>query len=116
VDWLIRLAPMPLNPSVAEGTNHVGLTATGTITVSGIRGLRVLLTTIPTWFGSSPGTPTLRYGVGRIDMSTAEGWSTRRWIHDTPLEIIPVDPLVTTVAYSLSAGVVATIVELVQGP
>jgi hypothetical protein len=117
IDWLIRTQPAPLGVwSVAESTVHSGLTGHGTLTVSGILGVRVLLTTVPASYGSTVGSPTRLLRVGRIDWSTAEGWVGRAALTDTPQAHIPVDPLTTTIGYSLSTGVVATIIELTRGP
>jgi hypothetical protein len=37
-------------------------------------------------------------------------------LSESPLERIPVDPLTTTVGYTLAPGVVLTLVELTRGP
>lgn len=116
LDWLIRSEPSVTNSSLAEGTVHAGLTGTGTLVVSGILGVRVLLTTIPPQYGGTVGTPTLHFGLGRVDWMTAEGWTGRRYLSDTPLEQVFTTPSVSSIGYSLAGGIVATIVELVKGP
>lgn len=118
VDWLMRTTPTTLTvTSIAEGTVHAGLTGTGTLTVSGIRGVRVLLTTIPSYLGNVSGTPPLELRAGRIRFHSPEGWSPTIWhLHTTPLEIIGIDPLVDQIGYTLSPQVVASIIELVRGP
>ena len=116
LDWLIRTEPSVTSSSLAEGAIHAGLTGSGTLSVSGILGVRVLLTFIPSPYGSHPGTPTLHFGLGRIDWQTAEGWQGRRYLSDSPLEQLFAAPAVNAVGYTLASGVVATITELVKGP
>ena len=116
LDWILRSIPSPLNHSVAEGTIHAGLTGSGTLTVSGILGVRVELTTVPSWLGSKPGAPAIRFEAGRVDWRTGEGWEGRRYLGASPIDVIFDDPTVDQVGYTLQAGVVATITELVQGP
>jgi hypothetical protein len=116
VDWLIRTAPLVQNQSIAEGTAHSGLTGTGTIAVSGIRGVRAELTTVPAYYGGSGTNPEARYGVGRIDLETPEGWFERHFLNESPLLVSVTNPNISAIGYTLNAGVVLKITELVQGP
>jgi len=117
VDWLIRIQPRPLGIySVSESTVHAGLTGHGTLSVSGILGLKATVTTLPSYLGFRTGSPNSTYDIGRVELETAEGWYERVWLHETPQLVINLDPLTTTVGYTLADGVVLTLTELVRGP
>ena len=116
LQWLIKSAPIVTSTSVSEGTAHAGLTGHGTIAVAGIVGFKWDLTTIPPVYGSSPGSPTFHFGLGRVSWETGEGWIGEQQLFETPYTLQELPPGVVTIGYSLSPGVVATITELHRGP
>jgi hypothetical protein len=103
-----QLAPF----AYVQSTAHAGLSGNNQFAVQGLLGLAVTLTTIPARAGSVLGNPNELYGVGWVNVGTADGWGPREWISSSPFLIRPVAPDVTLVGYSIPSDVVATITEL----
>ena len=100
-----------------DGTVHTGLTASGLLTVSGLLGIRVDLTTIPAHIGRIDGQPTVYFDVGYIALGTATGFQRREIIRHDPQYVFSGEAgLYTRVAYTFPPGVVATITELLREP
>jgi hypothetical protein len=120
LDWIIRkLDLMPqlnLPLGYVVGTVHSGLTGTGNIVVSGIRGLHVSVTTIPATWGRMAATPP-RYipALATIQVGTSSDLQEATWIHYAEQLIYPVDSAQTEVRYNFRPGVTATVTELVSG-
>jgi hypothetical protein len=93
--------------------SHAGLAGSGELTVQGLIGLRITLTTIPSLVGSDAGDPLTYFQAGWLRWGDADGFSERRFIDASPLTWYP-QPAgqYTRIAYSLNVGVVATIEEL----
>jgi hypothetical protein len=106
----IQIAPFNLQP----GTVHAGLSGQAEITVSGIRGLSVTVTTRPSYLGTRPSDPPATFSFGRIAWGNSNGWIATRRVVNTPQVELDIQPLVTKIAYTFSPGVVATIAELVE--
>lgn len=99
------------------GTNHTGLTGDGELAVSDLIGVSVDVTTLPTSYGSVPGTPAELYGLGFVSLGTADGWSkSQRIDHDGTLLLPPQAGVFTRVGYTLSPGIAVSIRELVKEP
>lgn len=100
-----------------DGTVHAGLSGTGVLTVSGLLGLRVDLTTIPAYIGYIEGDPRSYFDVGQVALGTANGFSRRELLrHDPQLILSGEAGLYTRVGYTFPPGVVATITELLREP
>lgn len=112
---LIQRQSVPF--SYVYGTNHTGLTDNGLIVCSGLIGVSVDVTTLPSSYGRSAGSPELLFDVGRITLGTADGYElSRRIDQDGTLMLPAAAGAFTSIGYSLSAGVVASIRELVREP
>jgi hypothetical protein len=99
------------------GDNHEDLSGDGSISVSGLLGVSVDVTTLPDELGRSDGTPEQLFDVGYITLGTADGWSTSRRIdHDGILMLPPAAGAFTSIGYTLTPGVVVAIRELVAEP
>lgn len=113
VDLIQRqLAPF----AYLTGTVHAALSGSGQFAVQGILGLAVSITTLPHALGAESGDPTSYYGVGWLNVGTADGWGPRQWITSNPFMLRPISGDVTLVGYSLEPGTVITITELVREP
>jgi hypothetical protein len=100
-----------------DGTPHPGLTGEGQLTVSGLLGIRVDLTTIPAYVGRIDGTPTVYFDVGYVALGTTTGFQRRDIIRHDPQFIWSGEAgLFTRVGYTFPPGVVATITELLREP
>lgn len=98
-------------------TVHSGLTGSGTLSVQGLIGAKVDLTTIPSTLGSAGTSPTEYFDLGFITWGTADGYPQSIRIDHDPLLSLPSRcSAFTTLAYDLHPGVVATITELVREP
>jgi hypothetical protein len=97
-------------------TVHAGLSGNGQFSVQGILGLAVSITTLPSRVGAEAGDPLNYYGVGWINVGTADGWGPREWITSNPFILKPVSGDVTLVGYSIPSDVTITITELVREP
>jgi hypothetical protein len=99
-----------------HGAAHTGLSGTGQFAVSGILGLAVTATTIPPRAGVIFGSPDERFGIGWVNVGTADGWGPRQFITSSPFIWEPIGADVTLVGYSIPPDVTVTIAELVREP
>lgn len=93
-----------------------GLTGKGELTVSGILGLAVQVTDVPSRAGLVLGDPNELFDLGWITIGTAEGWQQSRRIDHNPMLILGIEGAETLVGYSLTPGVTINIQELVREP
>lgn len=99
------------------GTNHAGLSGTGAISVSDLIGVAVDVTTLPSSYGQSAGTPVELFDLGFVTLGTSDGYEqSRRIDHDGTLFLPPAAGVYTTIGYTLHPGVVVSIRELVREP
>jgi len=99
------------------GTNHAALSGHGSFAVSGLLGVSVDVTTLPSSYGQRDGSPVELFDLGFVTLGTADGYETSRRIdHDGSLVLPPQAGAFTSVGYSLSPGVVVAIRELVREP
>ena len=99
------------------GDNHVALTGDGEIApVSGLLGVSIDVTTIPSTVGSAIGTPQHLFDVGYVTLGTSDGWlRSRRIDADGTLEIAtPGVGAITRVGYTLAPGVEIDLRELIR--
>lgn len=118
IQQMVTLIQRQASPfAYVYGANHAALSGHGSFAVSGLLGVSVAPTTIPTSYGLEVGSPDEHFGLGFITLGTADGWTTSRPLdHDGTLMIPAAAGVFTSVGYSLSAGVVADIRELVREP
>lgn len=100
-----------------DGASHPGLSGDGGFDVQGILGVAIDITTLPSSYGLASGTPEELFGLGYVALGTADGHvHAARVEFDKTLVLPPQAGVYTTVGYTLSPGVVATIKELVREP
>jgi hypothetical protein len=118
IQQMVTLIQRQASPfSYVYGANHVGLTGHGSFAVSGLLGVSVAPTTIPSSYGLEVGSPIEYFGLGFITLGTADGWTTSRPLdHDGTLMIPPSAGVFTSIGYTLAPGIVADIRELVREP
>lgn len=111
----LSTTPPAFAPTV-DGTPTVGLSGTGSLSLdTDVVGVRVDLTTIPSYVGSQSGTPLTYYEIGWIAFGDSDGYQSRQWITGEHWSVFP-NPsgTISTVGYSLNPGVVATITPLLR--
>lgn len=102
-----------------EGTTHTGLTGDGTVSIlAPIVGVRVdLVDAIEGTVGVSAGEPETLFNLGWIRWGDDAGWRDRTFIDTTSVVSTPYAAgAMTTIGYSLPAGVEIDIVELLREP
>jgi hypothetical protein len=98
-------------------TVHSGLTGSGEITVEGLIGARVLVTSEPFGESEQAGHPDAIAGVGWLNWGNADGWLRREFIGASPIVSLPTSAgQFTRIGYSLEPGAEVTITELVREP
>lgn len=99
------------------GTAHAGLSGHGELTVQGLIGARVTLTSYGSAVGLVDGDPQTVFDAGWINFGDTSGFEARRFINASPIQFFPAAAgQFTRIGYSLQPGVVATITELVREP
>jgi len=99
------------------GDAHSGLADDGDITVSGLLGVSVDITTLPDSYGRAEGSPVEYFGLGFVSFGTADGYrQSFRLEHDKQLILPAVAAAYTLVGYSLAPGIVVTITEVLREP
>lgn len=99
------------------GAVHSGLTGQGTLTVNGLLGIKVDLTTIPASYGSAVGSPEFHFDLGWVSVLTPDGLIDERRLSAQLVNWFPrLMSDATVIGYSLSPGVVATITEVLREP
>lgn len=121
LDWLRRDVTLIQRQAVpfayVNGPTSAGLTGHGTISVSAILGVSVLLTTRPSSWGKTADTPArLIPAVGQLTFSTPDGDSNATLLHYDDELILGVSGAVTAIKYSFRPGIVATVKQLVREP
>lgn len=104
-----NLAPF----AYVAGASHAGLTGNGALTIPSCLGVRVTLTTIPTWVGVEAGDPTEYFEAGWLSWGDSTGFAAREFLSHNPQLSFPAEAArYTRIGYTLAPGVVATIQEL----
>lgn len=114
---LLNQRAQTLPPAYVKGTVHSGLTGSGTITVSGLFGLSIHLTTgVPTAI-EFPGVPPYERSVGWLSILTGDGLiDETRLTREHQVWASALAPYATTFGYQLNAGFTADITELQPAP
>lgn len=103
--------PFAYTPS----TTHTGLSGSGVISISGLIGAKVSITTLPASLGRSGTTPLEIFDAGFITFGTADGYPTSIRLEHNPQLMLPARcSAYTDLAYDLHPGVVVTITELLR--
>jgi len=101
----------------APGAVHSGLSGQGSITIQGLIGATVDVTTLPSSYGRAGTSPTEYFDLGFISWGTPDGWPTSYRLSHDPLLMFPRSAgLYTQLDYDLAPGVVVDIGELVREP
>lgn len=97
------------------GAVHAGLTGSGSLSVSGLIGCKVDMTTIPASYGVEFGTPDEHFDLGFVTFGSPDGYPTSKRLDHQPTLLLPARcGAYTDLAYTLAPGVVATITELAR--
>jgi hypothetical protein len=121
LDWLREMVQLIQRQRVpfayVLGTTNAGLTGAGTLSVQGILGVSVSLTTVPSFWGRTNDTPA-RYvpKVGDIQMCSANGCDDEIQLHYASQIAWDLPPFATSLKYSLRPGIVASITTLLREP
>lgn len=99
------------------GTAHPGLSGAGSITIQGLIGAKVDVTTLPSSYGRAGTDPTQYFELGFVSFGTPDGWPTGYRVEHDPTLMFPARcGLYTQLDYDLAPGVVVTITELLREP
>jgi hypothetical protein len=110
---LIQRQKVPF--AYVPGTLTTGLSGDGQLTVQGILGLAVQVTTLPGVIGEVASDPTTYVNLGWISTGTPDGWRSSVPIRHNP-QWVNVEPDDTLIGYSFSPLVVANIQTFVREP
>jgi hypothetical protein len=99
------------------GPTNAGLTGDGDVSVQGILGLSVLLTTVPSTWGETADVPRrLIPKAGALQFMTTEGYTDEVQLHYDHELILGVPAVATSVHYTLRPGIVASLTTLMREP
>ncbi len=114
----VRLLQRQLSPFAhVSGTVHAALSGQGTLNVSGLLGVKLDLTTIPSSYGVAVGSPPYHFNLGWLSIETPDGFVDEKRITAQLTNWLPrLMSDATIVGYSLNPGVVGTLTEIVREP
>jgi hypothetical protein len=99
------------------GTAHTALSGAGTISVQGLLGAKIDITTLPASLGRTGTSPLELFDAGWVTWGTADGYPhSVRVEHDPQLSLPVRCSAFTSLAYDFHPGVIATITELHREP
>jgi hypothetical protein len=108
-----QIAPFAYVPGVV----HANVTGLGEFAVSGLIGLKLQPTAIPSPIGSELGDPTEYFEMGWYSWGTADGFSARERLTHSPQVSLPADAgAYTRIGFSFPPGLAVTITELLREP
>jgi hypothetical protein len=118
IQALVTLLQRQLAPfAYIAGTVHSGLSGAGVLSVQGLLGAKIHITTDPTTLGVEGPSPSILFDRGFITWGTADGYpQSERLERSTQLSLPARASAFTSLAYDLHPGVVVTITELVREP
>jgi hypothetical protein len=112
---LIQRQAVPF--AYVPGTVHSGLSGAGTISIQGLIGAKVAVTTLPAALGVEGTTPAEHFDLGWITFATADGYPSSYRLEHNPQLMLPARcGAYTEIDYDLHPGVVVTITELKREP
>lgn len=96
-------------------TVHTGLSGAGAISISGLLGVKVAVTTLPSSYGVAGTSPPEHFDLGFVTFGTADGFPSAYRLTRNPQVMMPARCSVyTDLDYDIAPGVVVTITELVR--
>jgi hypothetical protein len=118
IQALVTLLQRQLAPfAYVPGTVHAGLSGTGVLSVQGLLGAKITITTDPTTLGVEGTSPPILFDRGFITWGTADGYpQSERLERSSQLSLPARASAFTDLAYDLHPGLVVTITELVREP
>jgi hypothetical protein len=116
IDALVTLLQRQLAPfAYVSGTVHSGLSGTGVLSVQGLLGAKIQITTDPATLGVEGTSPPILFDRGFITWGTADGYpQSERLERNSQLSLPARASAFTDLAYDLHPGVIVTITELVR--
>lgn len=121
LDLILQAVTLIQRQSVPFGyvpaTTHAALSGAGSLTIGGLIGVKVDLTTIPASYGRSGTSPTEYFDLGWVTFGTPDGFPSSFRV-DKELNLLTprLCGAYTVLDYQLAPGVIATITELVREP
>ena len=121
VDQLLRLVTLLQRQLVpfayVTPASHPGLSGSGTITVQGLLGVQINLTTIPAGLKQDASVPPFVFNAGWVSIEDANGFIDETRAHSATQTWMPrIASEATKIGYSFTPGVVATINEIAREP
>jgi hypothetical protein len=99
------------------GASHTGLSGAGALSISGLLGVKVAITTLPSSYGVEGTSPPEHFDLGWLTFGTADGFPSAFRLTRNPEFLTPARCSVyTDLDYDLAPGVVVTITELLREP
>lgn len=112
---LIQRQAVPF--AYVASTSHAGLSGAGTLSIQGLLGVKVVVTTLPSSYGVSGSSPAEHFDLGYLTFGTTDGYPHSIRLEHSPQLMLPARASVfTDLAYDLAPGVVVTITELLREP
>lgn len=103
--------------SYVTGATHTGLSGAGALSISGLLGVKVAVTTLPTSYGVAGTSPPEHFDLGFLTFGTPDGFPSAYRLTRNPQFLAPPRCSVyTDLDYDLAPGVVVTITELEREP
>jgi hypothetical protein len=102
---------------VEKGSAHAGISGDGELSIQGLVGVRVDLTTTPARVGVTSGDPDTLWNVGWVRLGTDSAWGERYFVDADPWQLLPAQAGVyTRLGYSIPSDVTVSITELEREP
>lgn len=99
------------------GIVHAALSGAGTLSIQGILGAKVTVTTLPASLGRAGTTPVEYFDMGFLTFGTPDGYPAAYRLERSPQLLLPARcSAFTQLAYDLPPGVVITLTELLREP
>lgn len=99
------------------GTAHTALSGAGALSISGLLGVKVSVTTLPSSYGVAGTSPPEHFDLGFVTFGTPDGFPSAFRLTRNPQTMMPARCSVyTDLDYDLAPGVVVTITELRREP
>lgn len=116
IQALVTLLQRQLAPfAYVPGAVHTGLSGNGVLSVQGLLGAKIHITTDPTTLGVEGTSPPILFDRGFITWGTADGYPQSERLERTSQLSLPARASAfTDLAYDLHPGVIVTITELVR--
>jgi hypothetical protein len=114
----VNLLQRQLSPfSYIASTVHAGLSGAGHISIQGLLGIQVNVTTLPGSIGREGTSPVEYFDMGWITFGTADGYPSAFRLERNPQVTLPARcSAFTDLDYDLAPGVIVTITELLREP